>query len=173
MIFVACQLVEKAREHNSLLFVLFVYLDLKKAFDSVPRDALWQVLERFGIPPVLLAMIRSFHVDTRAAVTVKGRYSESFAVRNGVWQGCTIVPVLFNLYLCAVVDDWRKQCPQTGVTFCYCHERKLVGNRAPKSRLLRSFVTESKFADDAALFASSREGFETVAIAFSFVAVGI
>ena len=38
MIFVARQLVEKAREHNSLLFVLFV--DLKKAFDSVPRDAL-------------------------------------------------------------------------------------------------------------------------------------
>ena len=106
MIFVARQLVEKAREHNSLLFVLFV--DLKKAFDSVPRDALWQVLERFGVPPVLLAMIRSFHVDMRAAVTVKGRYSDSFAVKNGVRQGCTIAPVLFNLYLCAVVDDWRK-----------------------------------------------------------------
>ena len=124
MIFVARQLVEKAREHNSLLFVLFV--DLKKAFDSVPRDALWQVLERFDVPPVLLAMIRSFHVDMRAAVTVKGRYSDSFAVRNGVRKGCTIAPVLFNLYLCAVVDDWRKQCPQGGVTFCNCHGCKLV-----------------------------------------------
>ena len=54
-----------------------------------------------------------------------------------------------------MVDDWRKQCPQAGVTFCYCHGCKLVGDRTPKSHLLRSCVTESKFADDAALYASS------------------
>ena len=168
MIFVARQLVEKAREHNSLLFVLFV--DLKKAFDSVPYDALWQVLERFGIPPVLLAMIRSFHVDMRAAVLVKGRYSDSFVVRNGVRQGCTIAPVLFNLYFCAMVDDWRKQCPQAGVTFCYRHGCKLIGDRTPKSQLLRSCVTASKFADDDALYAASCEGFVTVVPLFVAVA---
>ena len=39
---------EKAREHNCLLFTLFI--DLKKAYDSVPRDALWQVLEKYGVP---------------------------------------------------------------------------------------------------------------------------
>ena len=69
-----------------------------------------------------------------------------------------------------MVDDWRKQCPQAGVIFCYCHGRKLVGDRTPKSRLLRSCVTESKFADDAALYASSCEGFETVASSFVAVA---
>ena len=78
---------------------------------------MWQVLEMFGIPPVLLAVIRSFYVDMRAVVIVKGRYSDNFAVRNVVRQGCTIAIVLFNLYLCAMVDDWRKQCPQAGVTF--------------------------------------------------------
>ena len=118
----------------------------------------------FGVLPVLLAMIRSFHVDMRAVVLVKGRYSDSFAVRNVVRQGYTIAPVLFNLYLCAMVYDWRKQCPQAGVTFCYCH-----GDHTPKLWLLRSCVTESKFADDATLYASSCEGFETVAS--SFVAV--
>ena len=35
---------EKVREHNWLLFTLFV--DLRKAYDSVPWDALWLVLER-------------------------------------------------------------------------------------------------------------------------------
>ena len=44
MIFVARQLVEKCREHNDALFALFV--DLRKAYDSVPRSALWSVLER-------------------------------------------------------------------------------------------------------------------------------
>ena len=80
-----------------------------------------------------------------------------------------VAPVLFNLYLCAVVD-WRKQCPQAGVTFCYCHGHKLVGDHTPKSHLLRSCATESKFADDAALYASSREGFETVTSSFVAVA---
>ena len=42
MIFVARQPVKKAREHDCLLFALFI--DLKKAYDSVPRAALWQVL---------------------------------------------------------------------------------------------------------------------------------
>ena len=42
MIFVTRQLVEKAQEHNNTLYMLFV--DLKKAYDSVPREALWSVV---------------------------------------------------------------------------------------------------------------------------------
>ena len=42
MIFVARQLIEKVREHDDYLFVLFV--DLQKAYDSVPRMAMWKVL---------------------------------------------------------------------------------------------------------------------------------
>ena len=46
MVFVARQLVEKTREHNDTLYMLFV--DLKKEYDSVPRQALWKVLETCG-----------------------------------------------------------------------------------------------------------------------------
>ena len=48
MIFVARQLVEKAREHGKSLYVLFV--DLRKTYDSVPRQALWKVLEKYCVP---------------------------------------------------------------------------------------------------------------------------
>ena len=58
MIFIASQLVEKVREHNCLLFILLT--DVKKAYDSVPRVALWQVL-RFGVLPDLLSVVYSFH----------------------------------------------------------------------------------------------------------------
>ena len=54
MILVAQQLLEKVREHQELLFILFV--DLRKAYDSVPRDALWKVLERSGVPPCMLGL---------------------------------------------------------------------------------------------------------------------
>ena len=48
MLFCARQLVEKAREHNTKMFLLFV--DLRKAYDSVPRRAVWRVLSKYGVP---------------------------------------------------------------------------------------------------------------------------
>ena len=52
MIFCVCQLGEKAIEHNTKLFLLFV--DLCKAYDSVPRAALWCALQKYGVPDVMI-----------------------------------------------------------------------------------------------------------------------
>ena len=59
MIFVARQLLEKAREHQDSLFTLFV--DLRKAYNSVSGEDFWQVLEKCGMPPRLLRVVKSFH----------------------------------------------------------------------------------------------------------------
>jgi len=59
MIFAARQLMEKTWEHGDQLFLLFV--ELKKVYDSVPRNALWIILEKYGVPPRMLGIIRSFH----------------------------------------------------------------------------------------------------------------
>ena len=68
MIFATRQLVEKSREHDAPLFVLFV--DLRKAYDTVPRQALWHVLEKYGIPPIMLSIIKSFYEGMTAVVKV-------------------------------------------------------------------------------------------------------
>ena len=54
MIFCVRQLVEKAIEHNTKVFLLFV--DLRKAYDSVPRAALWCTLQRRGVPDVMIEL---------------------------------------------------------------------------------------------------------------------
>ena len=64
MTFVARQLVEKVWEHNDTLYMLFV--DLRKAYDSVLREALWRVMEKCGVPPKLLSIIKSFHEKMQA-----------------------------------------------------------------------------------------------------------
>ena len=127
MVFVARQLVEKTREHNDTLYMLFV--DLKKEYDSVPRQALWKVLETCGVPPRMLSIVRSFHEGMHAEVKVGSTITESFEVRNGLRQGCTLAPTLFNIYFSAMVANWHSEYAGAGVSVLYKHGRKLVGDR--------------------------------------------
>ncbi len=103
MIFDARQLVEKAREHGESLYVLFV--DLRKAYDSVPRQALWKVLEKYGVPEKMLNVVKSFHEGMHAEIRVGSTVTDRFEVRNSLRQGCTLAPTLFNIYFSAMVAD--------------------------------------------------------------------
>ena len=164
MIFAARQLVEKSREHGDSLFVLFV--DLKNAYDSVPRKALWCVLEKYGVSPTMLSVIRSFHEDMTAVMRVGDDLTENIEVTNGLREGCTLALTLFNLYFSAMVACWRARCPKAGVTVRHRIGRKLVGDRTAKSRLQEIRMTESQFADDVAVYAATREALEHVSAAF-------
>ena len=49
----------KAFEHHMKQY--FIFVDLRKAYDSVPRVALWTTLKKLGVPYLLVDIIRSFH----------------------------------------------------------------------------------------------------------------
>ena len=114
----------------------------------------------------ILSVIRSFHKDMTAVVRVGNDLTEDIEVTNGLRQGCTLAPTLFNLYFSDVVECWRARCPQAGVTVRYKIGRKLVGDRTAKARLLAINMTESQFADDVAVYATTREALEQVAAEF-------
>ena len=164
MVFMARQLVEKSIEHDSTLYALFI--DLKKAYDSIPRAALWRVLARFGVPPRRLSLIESLHDGMEARVRVSGAVTDTILVNNGLRQGCTLAPVLFNLYFSAVVTYWRAKSSAPGVCIRYRIGRRLVGDRTTKSRLQPQWITESQFADDAALYTTSRASLVPMASEF-------
>ena len=157
MIFTVRQLVEKSIEHRSI-----IYVDLKKAYDSVPREALWLALKKLGIPTLLVELIKSFHEGMKAQVLVNGEVpEEQITVVNGLRQGCTMAPTLFNLYGCIVAERWKERLEGSeGVGICLCHkvDGKLF-RRYTKSGL-REILTECQFADDVALLAASRIGAE-------------
>ena len=108
MVFSCRQLVEKVIEHNSKAYLLFI--DLTKAYDSVPRELLWKLLAKYGVPEKMLRVLRSLHEGMEAKVKVGGKFSESFSVSNGLRQGCTMAPALFNLFFTAVIKMWRAEC---------------------------------------------------------------
>ena len=49
---------------------------------------------------------------------------------NRLGQGCTLAPTLFNIYISAVVANWRDRYEEVGVSVLYKHGRKLVGDRS-------------------------------------------
>ena len=81
-------------------------MDLKKAYDSVPRAALWHALEKLDVPDLVIHIIWSFHQDIKAKVRVNGELlAEEIDMENGLRQGCTMAPVIFNLYACLVFEQ--------------------------------------------------------------------
>ena len=104
MIFTANQFQEKCQEQNVDLYMTFV--DLIKAFDSVGRDGLWNIMAKFGgCPASFTAMVRQSHDGMRARVQNDGEFSEPFPVTNGVKQGCVLTRTLFSMMFSAMLTD--------------------------------------------------------------------
>ena len=95
MIYTVRQLVEKSWEHRSKAFLLFI--DLKKAYDSVPCEAMWIALGKLGVPQPVINLIQSFHQNMQAQIQLNGTLLEEIDVTNGLRQGCCMAPALFNL----------------------------------------------------------------------------
>ena len=102
MMFVVRRLQELGRTSNTSLEICFI--DLAKAFDSVDRVLLWEVIARFGAPPRMIKVIRMFHDGMRARVRLDdGDFSAWFNVCQGLRQGCVLSPLLFNIFFAAVI----------------------------------------------------------------------
>jgi uncharacterized C2H2 Zn-finger protein len=95
-------------EEEGGLYLLFV--DLRKAFDSVPRDVLWYLLkEKCGVPEGIVRLIQRFHEGMQVHVTYGGQLAEPFETESGVRQGCVKAPTLWDIYFGFVMEDWRRK----------------------------------------------------------------
>eukprot|EP00663_Eupelagonemidae_sp_cell21sb_P008185 gene8185-531_t len=135
-----------------------VFADVGKAFDNASRDGIWIVLRRNGVPPRLLAALRSLHDGMEARVRLNGRMSESFPCLTGVRQGCCVAPVLYNLWHAAVLAEWRRELPED-IEVEFRVQADITRARADQGRPGSGSVRidDSSYADDTAWHASSWE----------------
>ena len=87
------------------------FVDLQKAFDRVPRKALWWTLRVAGVPEWLVKVVHAMYVGARSRTRVKSSFSEEFEFKVGVHQGLVLSPLLFIIALEALSCEFRVGCP--------------------------------------------------------------
>ena len=91
------RIIEEAKEHN--LPAILMFIDFKKAFDTIHRGKMLKILKAYGIPPRLLGAIDSMYKDTFAKVLTPDGETDWFRLLAGVLQGDTLAPFLFIIVL--------------------------------------------------------------------------
>ncbi|VDM01850.1 unnamed protein product [Schistocephalus solidus] len=150
MIFAAHQLQEKCQEVQTHFYTTFV--DLTKAFDTVNRDGLCKLMQKFGCPERFTHMVRQLHDGLAIRVPDNAMISDVFAVTNGAKQGCVLAPTLFILMFSVMyMDAYRGEQP--GILITYRTDGHLFNSRRMQAttRVSKATVPDLLFADDCAL----------------------
>ena len=117
------------------------FIDFKKAFDSIPRDKLFEKLIKIGIDGRFFNHLKILYENDICQVKTCDGLTDSFIANQGVKQGCILSPLLFNIFLA----DFPEY-----VSTPECHHMKV----------LQEEMSCIMWADDIMLFSYSEEGLQ-------------
>ena len=86
-------------DHGLRMLRSFYFVDFEKAFDSLDREAIWNLIAHYGIPQKLINIIRNSYNNMQCRIIHEGKLTESFDSKTGVKQGCLLSPFLFLLVI--------------------------------------------------------------------------
>ena len=104
-VFCIRQILEQKWKYNEAVHQLFI--DFKKAYDSIRREVLYNILIEFGIPMKLVRLIKMCLTETYSIVRVGKNLSDVFPIRNGLKQGDALSPLLLTLLCNTLLGEWR------------------------------------------------------------------
>ncbi|PIK54276.1 endonuclease-reverse transcriptase [Apostichopus japonicus] len=121
-----------------------IFVDYKKAFDSVNHALLMEKLEQMGVDRDVIRLTERLYHDAGGVLQWKNETTDAFNTPVGCRQGCPLSPILFSLYTECLMREWHaRTAGLPGAT---------IGDRT---------VKELRYADDLVLFALSAAEAET------------
>ena len=132
-------------EQHRDLYMTFV--DLTKAFDTVSREGLWNVISKFGCLDGMMARVLD-----------DGNASDPFPVTNGVKQGCVFAPMLFSLMFSTMLTDAIRET-SPGISIRYRCDGNLFNPQRLQAvtKVKDTLIRDLLFADDCALNANNEQ----------------
>ena len=131
------RIIEEVRNHKKEAVITFI--DFKKAFDSIDRTKMLQILTAYGIPPEIVSAIKVMYENTSALVITPEGNTDIFKIDTGVLQGDPLAPFLF--IVCLDYTLRKAIISEDGLTLKRRRSRRTPAQSLP----------ELSFADDIAL----------------------
>lgn len=139
------RIMEEATYCNLDLALIFV--DFSKAFDSVDRSQMFEILGLYGIPKEIVDAIKLLYTDTSSTILTPDGETDLFSIKAGILQGDTLAPFLFIVVVDYVLRNSLDLIKSKGFQL---HPRKSTRHPAV-------YLTDTDFADDIALTSNSLE----------------
>jgi hypothetical protein len=152
-IFYIQHILEKKWVYNGTMHKLLI--DFKKAYNSVRRAVLYNILTEFGIPKKLVGLIKICINETDSTVHISKNLSDKFLIQNDLNQGDALSLLLFNSALeyaiSRVQENQERLKPnRTHQLLAYADDINIVGE----------YIDTIKKYTDALLDASKEVGIE-------------
>ena len=144
------RILEGVRAKNLQATLLFV--DFTKAFDSIHRGKMEQILLAYGLPKETVAAIMILYRNTKEKVRSPDGDTEYFDIVAGVLQGDTLAPYLVIICLDYVLRTSIDKIRENGF--------ELTKRRS--KRYPAKTITDADYADDLALLANTPNQAETL-----------
>ena len=84
---------------SKILSACLLFVDFSKAFDTIHRGKLCEVLLAYGIPQEIVNAIAMLYKDSKSMVRSPDGDTDFFNITSGVLQGDTLAPYLFVICL--------------------------------------------------------------------------
>jgi len=84
---------------NTMKKFIGFFIDFKKAYDSVRREVLYKNIIQFGIPRIIVRLVKMSLTETYSRVWVGKNVYDRFHIRNCLKQGDALSPLHFKFAL--------------------------------------------------------------------------
>ena len=83
------------------------FLDLKKAYDRVPRDVIYWCLRKRGVPGKMVNLVKATYDQVKTKVRTPYGDTEAFMIDVGLHQGSALSPFLFVVLMDTLTEEVR------------------------------------------------------------------
>jgi hypothetical protein len=110
-IFLIRQLIERCMDQKKGMYMIFI--DLENAYDKVPRNVMWWVLQTHKVSSKYITLIKDMYDNVVTSVRISNGDTNDFLINIGLHQGSALISYLFVLVMDEVTRDI-----QCGIPWC-------------------------------------------------------